>query len=116
MAEIPNAALKLSDIPAPDAREDEIFQFAATFNGYEANPGESKCADLANRAARTYEETNAVPDSLHELRTCLFFEYRRNHHTGGSLSPKEREYLRALVIAVRARLGQHAGSAIGRSE
>lgn len=106
MIEIPNDALKLSDIPAPDAHEVEVFKFAATFNGYDENPGESKCADLANAALRTYGETGAVPVSLHALRTCLFFEYRRHHHAGGHVSPHEREYLRALVRAVRAHLGE----------
>jgi hypothetical protein len=92
-------------IPVPDVDADlgEIFEFALTFPGYKLNGDEDtgfqNCADIANAAQSGWYETKNLPESLHELRSCLFFEQRRNHQSGGTLF--DFNYLVALVHRIR---------------
>ena len=67
--------------------------FAHTINGYEVMRGFEHCADLANRG---------TPTTLTELRCCLFFEARRELHSGG-MSTNE-EWIRELLRAIKAKV------------
>ena len=92
---IPNAKLNLAQIPSPEGDLSEWDCFAHTINGYEVMGGFEACADLANRRTAT---------TLTELRCCLFFEARRERHSGG-MSTNEvwiRELLRAIRQKVEA--------------
>jgi len=71
---IPNSELRLSDIPAPDACWNLINKFAHTFNGYEEAGSFDKCAEVA---------LSGNPQTLSELRMCLFFSARSARHGGG---------------------------------
>ena len=74
MNQISNQELKLQEIPDPDGNWNQWVHFAYTINGYELQGGFEPCADLANGGeART----------LTELRCALFFEARRDRHSGG---------------------------------
>ena len=90
-------------VPNDDANLAEIFNFGLTYKGYELNgdleTGFQRCADIANNANRDWYETKNLPESLHELRSCLFFEQRRGHHSG--LGPEDFNYLVALVRRIR---------------
>jgi hypothetical protein len=97
--EIANADLRIDHIPAPDASWSRITEFALTFNGYTHYDG--NCADLANRSAANFAETGDLPDSLTDLRTCLFFEQRRYHHFGHPPDEEALTYLRALIERIR---------------
>ena len=93
-------------VPGVDANLEEIFAFALTYKGYELNGAEDtgfqNCANLANNAKRDWFETKNLPESLHELRSCLFFEQRRDRHSGGTLDGSEGfNYLVALVGRIR---------------
>jgi len=105
-----------------------ISKFAHSFNGYEHHGSFEKCAAVANTVLEKYNKTGTLDDSLSldDLRTCLFFEYRRARHIyqGGSIKfiskdgtethidlptrPDEDEetmkYIRALVEAIRAKM------------
>ena len=74
MNQISNQDLKLKEIPDPDGNWNQWVRFAHTINGYEVQGGFSPCADLAN---------GGEAKTLTELRCALFFEARRERHSGG---------------------------------
>ena len=74
MNQISNQDLKLEKIPDPDGDWDAWSRFALTINGYEVQGGFEPCADLAN---------GGEAKTLTVLRCALFFEERRERHSGG---------------------------------
>jgi hypothetical protein len=108
--EIANADLKDRDMPAPSAGWHEIGRFALSFNGYEWCGSFGKCAEIGNRGAERFRESGALPESLTELRTCLFFEQRRWRHFGLDPDEEAMSYIRALVQAIRDKV--RAGEAV----
>ena len=90
---IPNDQLKLERIPDPEGDLLGWERFAHTLNGYEVMGGFLPCAELANFGS---------PNSLTELRCSLFFEARRDRHSGG-ISTNE-ELIRDLLRAIRQKL------------
>ena len=74
MNQISNQDLKLKEIPDPDGNWNQWVRFAHTINGYEVQGGFAPCADLAN---------GGEAKTLTELRCALFFEARRERHSGG---------------------------------
>ena len=90
---ISNEELVLERIPDPEAELWGWERFAHTINGYEVMGGFEPCADLANRG---------TPTTLTELRCCLFFEARRERHSGG-MSTNE-EWIRELLRAIREKV------------
>ena len=102
--EIASSELTESDIPSPDADWGRIGAFALTFNGYEARAPSGKCGQIANQWAKRYAEQQELPDSLKELRTCLFFEQRRWRHFGYHPDDGAMTYIRALVEKIRRRV------------
>jgi hypothetical protein len=81
--QISNEALRIEDVPLPDADRPSISRFARTYDGYQrfAHLGKGKavaaCGKLANTLYGHYLETGELPGSLDDLRTCLFFENER---------------------------------------
>jgi hypothetical protein len=102
--EIATADLKESDVPAPDAGWREIGRFALSFNGYEWCGSFGECAEAGDRALEAFRETGALPESLTELRTCLFFEQRRWRHFGLDPDEEAMYYVSALVGAIREKV------------
>jgi hypothetical protein len=101
--EILNLELTLDHVPAPDADYyDVISEFALTFNGYDYYP--DTCEDIANRALERFGDCGAVPDSLSELRACLFYEQRRWRHFGEDPDSEAPAYIHALVDAIRTKV------------
>jgi hypothetical protein len=100
---IADADLSPQDVPALDADWNSIASFALTFDGYDYWGSFKACGEVANAAAVAFIEHRALPDSLTELRTCLFFEQRRAQHVGVPDS-ETMEYLRALVEAIREKV------------
>ena len=90
---IPNEQLVLGRIPDPEAELWGWERFAHTIDGYDVMGGFEACADLANRG---------IPITLTELRCCLFFEARRERHSGG-MSTNE-EWIRELLRAIRQKV------------
>ena len=93
---IPNEQLVLGRIPDPEAELWRWERFAHTINGYEVMGGFEPCAALANAVSAA---------TLTELRCSLFFEARRERHSGG-ISINE-EWIRELLRAIRKKV--HAG-------
>jgi len=102
--EIANEELSESDLPPPEAGWREIGRFALSFNGYEAWGSFQKCAEVANRWGDAFRATATLPDSLTELRTCLFFEQRRWRHFGYDPNEEAMRYISALVEEIRKRV------------
>ena len=90
---IPNNELTLEQIPSPDGDLRDWSRFAHTMNGYEVMGGSSTCADLANSGSAS---------TLTELRCALFFEARRDRHSGG-ISTNE-ELVIDLLRAIRQKV------------
>ena len=90
---IPNEQLVLASIPDPEAELWGWEYFAHTINGYEVMGGFERCADLANRG---------TPTTLTQLRCCLFFEARRERHSGGMYTNEE--WIRDLLRAIREKV------------
>jgi len=95
MRHVPNEQLDLSDVPDPQGDLQPIWDFAHTFNAYEAQGSFEAAAEIAN------QRRNA---SLTDLRTCLFFEVRRWRHFGEDPDPDEEHYIRSLVEDIRRHL------------
>lgn len=92
---ISNEDLLVERIPDPEAELLGWERFAHTINGYDVMGGFEQCADLAN---------SGTPSTLTELRCCLFFEARRERHSGGMFTNEEliQELLRAIRKKVKA--------------
>ena len=104
MNEIPNEDLSLDLIPLPEAGWHEIGGFALTFNGYEFHGSLDACGEIANHWLKTFTTSGALPQSLTDLRTCLFFEQRRWRHYGYDPDEETIDYIRALVAAIREKV------------
>jgi hypothetical protein len=102
--EIANADLTEHDIPSPAAEWRQIGKFALTFNGYDSWGSFDKCAEIGNHWAKAHAERQALPDSLTDLRTCLFFEQRRWRHYGWEPDEQAMRYIRDLVEAIRGKV------------
>ena len=89
---IPNESLRLEHIPGESATWDAINEFAHKFNGYEALGSFEKWAVVA--AQRN-------PDTLTELRACLFFEARSLRHGGDETDEQEAESVHSLLAKIR---------------
>ena len=95
--QIPNSELNQNDLPLPDAKWEDIQEFALSFNGYEYWGSFGKCADIANKIAEEYEQTKRLHCSLTGLRTCLFFEQRRWRHFGYAPDEDSMKHIHALI-------------------
>ncbi len=102
--EIANADLTRFDVPSSGAAWAEIGKFALSFNGYEYWGSFEKCAEIANRWRDAYHSESSLPDSLAELRTCLFFEQRRWRHFGLDPDEEGTNYIHAIVERIRERV------------
>jgi len=105
MEEIANTDLTEKDLPAPDDDSwHSIAEFALSFDGYSYWGLSDQCGDIANKSLNAWREKKILPNSLTELRTCLFFEKRRWHHFGDSPDKKTMAYLHALIEAIRVKV------------
>lgn len=95
MKPISNFDLTLADVPPADASMDIICHFAHTFEGYKHWGSFNACADVANAQRH---------GTLSELRTCLFFEFRRERHTGEPIEGEEEQYVRGILEKMRAKI------------
>ena len=93
MDRIPNNELTLEQTPSPEGDLQGWSRFAHTINGYEVMGGFEPCADLANSGGAA---------TLTQLRCALFFEARRDRHSGGySL---DEEVIRRLLKDIRLKV------------
>lgn len=96
MNQIRNQDLKLEKIPDPDSNWHQWIRFAHTIYGYEIQGGFEPCAELANG-----EEAK----TLKELRCALFFEARRERHSGGMTDVSDA--VQRLLRGIRRKVADH---------
>lgn len=98
--------LRKGDVPileVGDRRRWERFTaFALAWNGYEVF-GDDLGA-LANRELERFEDGKPLSGDVEVLRGCLFFEQRRWRHYGVEPDGAGRDYISALLDALRDRL------------
>ena len=104
MNEIPNNKLTENDLPPPNVDWTPVRLFALSFNGYDKWGSFGKCADIANDSLEKWREKEILPNSLTEIRTCLFFEQRRWTHSGSDPDEEAMIYLHALVETIRRKI------------
>lgn len=104
-SEVPNDDLGASEVPPITAPWRVIGAFALTLNGYETI-GQQRCGELANSVKREFlANTLSLQDlGLTELRACLFFEQRRFRHFGDEPQGNDRDFINALLEAIRQRV------------
>jgi O-acetyl-ADP-ribose deacetylase len=111
MQEIANANLAEHDLPSPSADWEQINAFAHTFNDYTYS---DKLHEIGKGANVAFAQSRTLPDSLNDLRACLFYEARRSRHHGYDPDATAMKYVQALVEAIRSHVrAQHT---VGRKE
>jgi hypothetical protein len=103
--EVPNERLNATAVPPVTASWHTIGRFALTLDGYRAI-GQKECGQLANRVNGEFARNAASLQSLSltELRACLFFEQRRFRHFGSEPQGADRDYINALLEAIRSKI------------
>ena len=61
----------------------------------------NRCAELANQTREDWRAKHPLPQSLRDLRCCLFFEQRQWHHHGYGFDEEAMRYARDLISAIR---------------
>lgn len=102
--QISDKELTLADLPATDAEERAYHEFAMSTNGYVRMGNNQRCAAFANAAIGAWRQSGVLPDTIKELRVCLFFEQRRWHHFGDGFNDETAAYVHAIVAKLRMSL------------
>jgi hypothetical protein len=100
---IPNEALRPASIPRRGAPWEAVQEFALSYDG---NGYWSGLAVLAGRTVQGWTRDRSLPDTLDELRACLFYEQRRWHHFGQEPHGRSADYLEALLGAISDQVRQ----------
>jgi hypothetical protein len=100
---ISNADLDLSDLPRASADQEMLDRFAQSFNGYEIW-GNARVRRMANVWNEAWRGTGGLPETLTEVRGCLFFEQRRHNHMSPDYAEGQFEYEAALLERLRSLL------------
>ena len=93
MFELSNHQLRPELIPDPEGDLAYWAQFAHTINGYAVMGDVAACAELANAGTAS---------TLTELRCSLFFEARRDRHSGGF--GLDEQLIRRLLREIKAKV------------
>lgn len=95
---IANEHLTLAHLPGPDARWEEIARFALSFDGY------AVIGARLGELAKKHLDDGTLPDSLDELRGCLFLHQRSWRHVGSPPDERAMAHFRALIFGMRGKL------------
>ncbi len=98
---IPNDAHRARDVPGRAAPWEAIATFARSFDGAERPGGVARAAAIADRWEATFNQQGALPATLDDLRTCLFFEQRRWCHFGQPPDAAAMRCIHGLLATVR---------------
>ncbi|HVC68864.1 MAG TPA: hypothetical protein VNC61_01235 [Acidimicrobiales bacterium] len=95
---VPNGQLRVHAIPDRSDTWDAVSSFSLSYDGYAYWDDVS---ELATRSIRGWTRAHTLPDSIDELRACLFYEQRRWHHFGEEPNGRGGQYIWALLCALR---------------
>lgn len=93
---IDNADLKRAQVPGPNATWAEIEAFAVTFDGYR------RFGNRLDALTSEHRRNGTVPESLDELRGCLFFVQRVLRHQMSRPDAQGLAFVRKLLEAIAA--------------
>lgn len=96
--------LRPDHLPAADASEYTLSDFAHTYDGYEGAGSFEAAAELSHTLEARFKQTGTVAGTLDELRTALFFWARSLRHGGLPADEASLAFARALVAAMRAKV------------
>ena len=96
---IPNAELDVAAVPQRGESWEAVSDFALSYDGYAYW---DDLSTLAGRVLQRWTRRRTLPDTLDELRGCLFYEQRRWHHFGEVPTGRSAEYMWAMVAAIGA--------------
>ena len=96
---IPNAELDITDVPRRGESWEAVSDFALSYDGYGYW---DDLATLAGRVLQHWTRRRSLPDTLDELRGCLFYEQRRWNHFGEEPTGRSADYMWAMVDAIGA--------------
>jgi hypothetical protein len=96
---IPNAELDITAVPGRGESWDAVSDFALSYDGYAYW---DDLSTLAGRVLQRWTRRRSLPDTLDELRGCLFYEQRRWNHFGEEPTGRSAEYMWATVEAIGA--------------
>lgn len=102
---ISNEDLSLDDIPSGAIGDEALGYFAQSFDG-PAIWGRQRGGQMANGWREHWEASRQLPDTLTELRGCLFFEQRRRNAMSPEIDDEQLEYEGALLARLRDKLDQ----------
>jgi hypothetical protein len=69
-------------VPANTAGEQELMEFALTYNAYEVHDDFSKVSEIAAAVQAHFNDSAVFDASLDDLRATLFFKQRAHRHGG----------------------------------
>ncbi|SRR5712691_2851618 len=95
---IRSGVFREEDLPSTYGDWSEYARFAVTF----APRSKDDAGELANWAFARWQRTGEVPRTLEELRSCLWFEYRRWRFHDRVPDAATMRYCAALVRAMRS--------------
>jgi len=95
---VPNGQLRVHGIPDHTGTWDAVASFCLSYDGYAYWDDVS---ELATRSIRNWTRAHALPDSIDEVRACLFYEQRRWHHFGEEPNGRGAQYVWALLDSLR---------------
>ncbi len=96
MKNIATSDLVKENIPEKGASWNKIIKFAQTFNAYNEVGSFSSVAEIGND-----KSTGVTMYTVDELRTVLFFEYRRHNHFGYDPEPEKMRKIYAVLDEIR---------------
>ncbi len=99
---ITNADLDIADVPRRGESWEAVSDFALSYDGYGYW---DDLSTLAGRVLQHWTRRRSLPDTLDELRGCLFYEQRRWNHFGEEPTGRSADYMWAMVDAIGALAG-----------
>jgi len=110
---LPNVQLRVHGIPDRGDSRDTVSSFALTYDGYAYW---DDVTELATRSIRAWTRHRLLPDTIDEIRGCLFYEQRRWHHFGEEPTGRGALYLWALLDSLRHLVVARTTELTGRTD
>ncbi|HXX89814.1 MAG TPA: hypothetical protein VEI83_06305 [Acidimicrobiales bacterium] len=98
---VASTVLDAGRVPERSDAWEHLNEFALTYDGYAYW---ENLPELAQRALSRWTRDGSLPETLDELRGCLFYEQRRWHHFGDVPTGRSHDYVWALADAIRSQV------------
>jgi hypothetical protein len=100
------------DVPARDAPIRELWEFANTYHAYQRRGGLPEAQRVGLQAWQRWEQDRALPASLDEARTALFFQARAQHFGGDTAAEGVQDDTYEFVRALVQRINELSGGSV----